>query len=152
MRNTQPKTAAASVVHTAPGLLKLGACFIYDALIVIAISFACSGLFIWLVGDATQGIKRYALQLALWLVIGLYFVWCWVKSGQTLALKTWRLKLVNRDASLLTVNHAIGRYMLATFSLMLFGLGFLWAIVDRERLYLHDRLLKSKIITIPKNY
>lgn len=135
------------VVQTeAPSLFKLGACLIYDALVVIALCFVCALVFLWLVGDATHGIKRYLLQLFLWLSVGVYFVWCWLKSGQTLAMQTWQLKLVSQDGQLLSVRLAIARYVLACASLMFFGLGFLWAVVDRDRLFLHDRILKNKII------
>lgn len=135
------------VVQTkAPSLFKLGACLIYDALVVIALCFACALVFLWLAGDATHGIKRYLFQLFLWLSVGVYFVWCWLKSGQTLAMQTWQLKLVSQDGRLLSVRLAIARYVLASMSLMLFGLGFLWAIFDRDRLFLHDRILKSRII------
>lgn len=140
-------TQIVSNVSTAPSLLKLGACLIYDALVVIALSFACALLFVWLAGDATQGIRHYLLQLFLWMSIGVYFVWCWHKSGQTLAMQTWKLKLVTQNSGLLPFNLAIARYVLASMGLMLFGLGFLWAIVDRDRLFLHDRLLKTHILT-----
>ena len=139
-------TQIVSNVSTAPSLLKLGACLIYDALVVIALSFACALLFVWLAGDATQGIRHYLLQLFLWMSIGVYFVWCWHKSGQTLAMQTWKLKLVTQNSGLLSLKLAIARYVLASMGLMLFGLGFLWAIVDRDRLFLHDRLLKTQII------
>lgn len=135
----------------APGLLKLGACLIYDALVVIAISFACALVFLWLAGDATHGVKRYLLQLFLLLSVGFYFVWCWLKSGQTLAMQTWQLKLVSQNGQLLSMHVAIARYLLACVSLALFGLGFLWAIIDRDRLFLHDRLLKTHIIYAPRN-
>jgi uncharacterized RDD family membrane protein YckC len=135
----------------APSLLKLGACFIYDALAVIALCFVCALVFIILIGDASYGLKRYMLQLFLWIAIGIYFVWCWSKSGQTLAMQTWQLKVVNEDYQLLTWNKATARYMLASVSLMLFGLGFLWAIVDRGHLFLHDRLLNTYIIYVPRN-
>ena len=140
-----------AIQTTAPSLTKLGACLIYDALVVIALSFACAWAFLWLVGDATHGIKRYALQLFLCLSVGTYFVWCWLKSGQTLAMQTWQLKLVNQDAQLLSVKVAVARYILACVSLMLFGLGFLWAIIDRDHLFLHDRLLQTRIIVVPRN-
>ena len=134
----------------APNLLKLGGCLIYDALVIIALSFACALLFVWVAGDATQGIKRYLLQLFLWASIGIYFVWCWQKSGQTLAMQTWKLKLVtsrsDQESHLLPVKLAMARYVLASISLMLFGIGFLWAIIDRDGLFLHDRLLKTRII------
>jgi uncharacterized RDD family membrane protein YckC len=130
----------------APSLLKLGACLLYEVLVIIALSFACALVFLMIVGDATHGIRRVGLQLFLWLAVGVYYVWCWHKSGQTLAMQTWRLKVLNQEAHLLSVNMAIVRYALATLSLMLFGLGFLWAIVDKEHLFLHDRLLKNKLV------
>jgi uncharacterized RDD family membrane protein YckC len=133
-----------------PTLFKLTACFVYDALVVIALSFLLGWLFIVTLGDATLGIKRYALQLFLWLSIGLYFVWCWSRSGQTLAMHTWRLKLVQATSKPLNLQTAAIRYVLATISLGLFGFGFFWALFDRDRYYLHDRLLKTSIISLPK--
>lgn len=133
-----------------PSLFKLAACFMYDLLVVAAISLMAAAVFIALLGDATHGIKRYALQLFLWLIVGAYFVWCWHKTGQTLAMQTWRLKIVNQHNQLLGMPILFKRYVLATMSLMLLGLGFLWVIIDRDKLYLHDRLLNSKIVFIPR--
>ena len=143
-----PNTAASLIK---PSLIKLAACLIYDALVVIALAFACALAFLWLAGDATHGIKRYALQVFLGLSVGTYFVWCWRKAGQTLAMQTWQFKLVSQNGQLLTIKVAIARYILACVSLMLFGLGFLWAIFDQDHLFLHDRLLKTRIIYVPRN-
>ena len=134
-----------------PSLIKLGACFIYDALAVVALCFVSALVVIILIGDASHGLKRYLLQVVLWLAIGVYFVWCWKKTGQTLAMKTWQLKLVSKDGQLLPLNLAMARYVLSTLSLVLFGLGFLWAMVDRDHLYLHDRLLNTHIIYVPRD-
>lgn len=134
-----------------PSFIKLGACFIYDALAVIALCFVSALVVIILIGDASHGLKRYLLQVVLWLTIGIYFVWCWKKTGQTLAMKTWQLKLVNKDGQLLPLNLAIARYVLSTLSLILFGLGFLWIFIDRHHLYLHDRLLNTYITYVPRN-
>lgn len=135
-----------------PSLLKIGACLIYEALVVIALLFACASVFMALVGaDATHGLKQAFFYLHLWISVGVYFVWCWHKSGQTLAMQAWQLKLLNQDATILSVNKAIARYVLACISLALFGLGFVWAIVDRDKLFLHDRLLKTHIIYVPRN-
>ncbi|HEY9269115.1 MAG TPA: RDD family protein [Methylotenera sp.] len=131
----------------APGLIKLGACLLYELLTVIAIVFVSAGLFLWVAGDATQGAKRLLLQAFLWLVVGAYYIWCWRQSGKTLAMQAWKLKLIDDNSQLLSLNIAILRYVLATLSLGLCGLGFLWAIVDTQHLFLHDRLLKSRIVT-----
>jgi uncharacterized RDD family membrane protein YckC len=146
MHNQQPLQESTEGALTPPSLLKLGASLVYDCLVVIALCFALALLFIGLLGDATQGGKRYFLQSFLCLSVGLYFVWCWLKSGQTLAMQTWHLKLVDQHGQLLTPSIAVLRYGLACLSLMLFGLGFLWVLVDRDRMYLHDRLLGSRII------
>ncbi|HSG93863.1 MAG TPA: RDD family protein [Methylotenera sp.] len=135
----------------APSLIKLGACLLYELLSVIAIVFVSAGLFVWLAGDATQGGKRLLLQIFLWLIAGAYFVWCWQKSGRTLAMQAWKLKLINDDHQLLTFKISLLRYVLATLSTVFFGLGFLWAIVDSQHLFLHDRLLKSRIVFTPEH-
>lgn len=138
-------------LSTRPALFKLAASFVYDALVTIALSFLLGWLFIVTLGDATQGLKRYALQLFLWWSIGCYFIRCWTKSGQTLAMQSWRLKLVIPDLNnQISLQTAILRYVLATVSLMLFGIGFFWVIFDRDRRYLHDRLLKTAIVALPK--
>ena len=131
----------------APSLIKLGACLLYELLTVIAIVFVSAGLFLWIAGDSTHGSKRLLLQIFLWLTVGAYFIWCWLKSGQTLAMQAWKLKLIDGDNQLLSLEIAILRYLLATLGMVLCGLGFLWAIVDSQHLFLHDRLLKSRITT-----
>lgn len=129
-----------------PSLIKLGVCLLYELLTLIAIVFVSAGIFLWLFGDATHGPKRLLLQLFLWAVVGAYLVWCWLKSGQTLAMQAWKIKLLDRHNQLLSLKFAVLRYMLASLSLMLFGVGFLWVIVDKDRLFLHDRLLQCQLV------
>jgi len=61
-------------------------------------------------------------------------------------MQAWNFQLLDHDNQTLDVKLAAARYILATLSLMLLGLGFLWAIIDRDRLFLHDRLLKTKVV------
>lgn len=137
-------------LNSKPAWLRLAACLLYDGLVVLALSFALALGFILLFGDASHGLKRYALQLFLWLGVGLYFVWCWRKSGQTLAMQTWQLKLSRGHTNLLNWPQALIRYALASLSLGVFGLGFVWAVFDRDSLFLHDRLLNSRITFVPR--
>ncbi len=134
----------------APSFFKLGACLIYEALVIIALSLVCTTIFVLLMGDATVGIKRYLLQVFLWLTAGVYFVWCWQKSGQTLAMQTWQFKLINKNGESLTLTAAMIRYVFSSLSLIALGLGYLWIMVDRDRLFLHDRILKNKVIFAPR--
>ncbi len=79
------------------------------------------------------------------MVGGAYFVFCWVRTGQTLAQKTWNLRLTDLDGSLLRPGRAIIRYLLAIPSVGC-GIGLLWALIDPERQFLHDRLSGSRLV------
>lgn len=135
--------------------LKLFAACIYELLLLIALWMLCTWVFVSALGDATHGNKRYLLQLFLWLATGAYFVWCWHKSGQTLATKTWKIKLVNQQLvnqqnATLSIKKCCIRYALASSSLLACGLGYIWIFVDKESLFLHDRLLKTRFIQLAK--
>lgn len=132
---------------------RLFAACVYELLLLLALWMLCTWMFVSLFGDATSHYKRSFLQLFLWLVTGAYFVWCWTKTGQTLATKTWKIKLVTQNlANQQNVNlnkrQAIIRYALASASILACGLGFIWALVDKDRLFLHDRLLKMRFISV----
>lgn len=134
--------------------IKLFAACVYELLLLIALWMLCTWIFVSLVGDATHGSKRYFLQLFLWLVTGAYFVCCWHKTGQTLATKTWKLKLVNQQLlnaqnTTLTIKQSCIRYALASASILACGLGYIWALFDKDGLFLHDRILKTRFEQLP---
>lgn len=118
---------------------------LYESMLLLAILGVATLLFIWLFGDATHSPKRYFFQAYLWMVMGAYFVWCWVKSGQTLAMQTWRIRVVNPVGQSISINQACKRYILAS---LFFGATFLWALFDREGLFLHDRLTGTRLILV----
>jgi uncharacterized RDD family membrane protein YckC len=118
---------------------------LYDGLLLIAILLLATLVFIAIFGDATEPPRHYFLQFYLWLVGAVYFVWNWHHAGHTLAMQTWRLRVVSRTGEPVTWSLAVRRYIFAT---VFFGLGFLWAIFDREGLYLHDRVAGTRLILI----
>ena len=128
--------------------IKLLAACVYELLLLIALWMLCTWLFVNLFGDATHGAKRYYLQLFLWLVTGTYFIGCWCRTGQTLPAKTWKIKLMNQENQQLTVKQAFIRYALASASLLACGLGYIWALIDKDRLFLHDRILKTRFVQL----
>ena len=119
---------------------------IYEALLLAAVVFVGSLPFVMLVHAADHGIARLLFQLYLVALTGLYFAWQWRHGGQTLAMKTWRMRLVTRAGAPLTWGHALRRFAFALPGTLLFGAGFLWALVDREGQFLHDRLAGTKIV------
>ena len=97
-------------------------------------------------GDSTSGWRRHVLQAWVLGVVGAYFAWFWSHGGQTLPMKTWRLRLVRSDGTKVSVGRALHRYVLAALGFFALGLGFFWALVDRDRQFLHDRLAGTAIV------
>ena len=124
------------------------ASMIYELLLVVAVLFIASFLFIRLAGNAQNGWKQLLYQIYLIGVLFAYFSAFWLRSGQTLAMKTWRIKLVNLDGKLIPLQQAGLRFVLALFGVGFFGASIIWAWFDRDRQFLHDRLAKTRLIHV----
>lgn len=126
------------------------AAMIYESLLVVSVIFIASLIILPVVGDLSHAWQKHVFQVFLLLVLFAYFAVSWLRSGQTLAMKTWRVRLVRADGGPLTLGLAAKRFALALFGLAAFGLGFAWAGFDRERQFLHDRLLGSRLVRVPR--
>ena len=124
---------------------------IYESLVLASMLLAAALPVVMLSRPWDPALARSALQLWLVSVCGVYYVWQWVGAGQTLPMKTWRLRVVTNDGSPLTPARATARYALALVSTFALGLGFVWALLDRDRQFLHDRLAGTRIIDTPGN-
>ncbi|KAF0814048.1 hypothetical protein IGB42_01728 [Andreprevotia sp. IGB-42] len=102
-----------------------------------------------------------------------YFAWCWRRGGQTLAMKTWRVRILAVNGQPVSLRAAAIRFfaafacwfpliplwMLARrdpqwipyawFSFGLFLAPFFWAFADREKQLLHDRLAGTRLVFAP---
>src|SRR5262245_7157767 len=121
---------------------------VYEALLVSAISFLAGIAFYGAAEERLAGEMRLLFQIYLFLVLGIYFIACWSRGGRTLAMQTWRMRIVRRDGTSLGAGRAALRYALAWVSLASLGGGFLWAWVDKDRQFLHDRLAGTRIVMI----
>lgn len=119
---------------------------IYESLLLCGVTFFAAVLFLGISGSTLDGWLRHAFQLYLFLVIGLYFAGSWRRSGQTLAMKTWKLSVVGADGARITWRQAILRYIYAWPCLALGAIGIFYAPLDRDGQFLHDRLAGTKII------
>lgn len=118
---------------------------LYEALLAAAVAFFAAWLFYFASGglDATSGWRRHLLQIFIAAVLGAYFLWCWLRGGQTLAMKAWKIRLVD-----VTPRKALARLLLAAL-LVPSGIALLWALFDRDRQFLHDRLAGTRLIYAP---
>ena len=133
----------------APFLVRIAA-MIYESLLVTAVVFVAALPFLYLVGTAETGWMRHVFQLYLLGILFAYFSAFWLRSGQTLAMKTWRIRLVQVNGDPLTFRQAVLRFFLAWLGLLLAGAGFWWALVDRDRQFLHDRIVGTRLVRVPR--
>ena len=119
---------------------------LYEAMLAFAIAFLAGIAFYGAAEGRLAGHTRVLFQVYLFLVLGIYFVACWSRGGRTLAMQTWRMRVVQRDGAAVGAGRAALRYALAWVSLASLGAGFLWACVDPDRQFLHDRLAGTRIV------
>lgn len=104
-----------SVPPRAPRLARRMACWLYEGTLLFGVVFLPAYLFSTLSQTRHALDNRHALQAFLFVVLGIYFAWFWSR-GQTLAMKTWRLRLVDRAGQPVSQARALVRY----------GLSWLW--------------------------
>jgi len=133
----------------APFLARIAA-MIYESLLVTAVVFVASFIIIPVVGEMHAPWQRHLFQVYIVGVLFAYFSAFWLRSGQTLAMKTWRIRLVNPNGAPLTLKQAALRFLLALSGLLLGGIGFWWALVDRDQQFLHDRIVGTRLVRVPR--
>jgi uncharacterized RDD family membrane protein YckC len=163
-----------------PSLFRRLASLGYEGLLVAAIlvagglAFSGAAATLRILGTATgaaTGLERALLQTFLVALLGAYFVWSWIRGGQTLAMKAWKLRLVRTDGSVVGAGQALMRFVVAGLVLgagaaaamwlwrhpesvpgwlatlpAVVDLG--WILCDRERQFLHDRLTRTRVVRI----
>ena len=77
-----------------------------------------------------------------------FFLWFWCHGGQTLGMRAWRLQIVNLDGNSVDLSQAIKRFAMACLSGLIFGLGYIWMLFDRQKRSWHDRVSASKVILV----
>ena len=120
----------------------------YESLILVAVLFIASFIFHLVFRDTSSILFRPAFQFYLLLVAGVYFIWFWTHGGQTLPMQTWKLRLVSADGERVYLKQALARYLFAVIGILLLGCGILWALLDRDSLFLHDRLAGTRIVNV----
>jgi uncharacterized RDD family membrane protein YckC len=143
--------AAALIAFEPAGFWRRVAALIYDGLLLIALLMVFTGLTLFFThGNAllpeTAGSWTYVYRAGLVLVIAAYFVGNWLHSGQTLGMRAWRLWVVDERGTRLRWGPALLRFALAVAAWTPAALGVLWLFVDPERLAIHDRLAKTRLV------
>jgi uncharacterized RDD family membrane protein YckC len=118
----------------------------YEALLLCALLFLTALAYLFAEAALDLPHSRTVLHAFLTSLAAAYFVWHWT-HGQTLPMKTWRIRLVTQDGSPVSTGRAAVRFVAATFGLAAAGLTFVWAIVDPDSQFLHDRMAGTRLVT-----
>lgn len=148
--NGSDQDARTRMVVEMAGLRRRLASLVYESLLLtglLALTFMVPYLILGIGWNITA--PGWLLWVHVFVVLGAYFVWYWSRHGQTLAMQTWRLKVVRADGRPLTSATSWWRYLLSWPSVLCLGVGLLWALVDRDRQFLHDRLAGTCVVLLP---
>jgi uncharacterized RDD family membrane protein YckC len=122
---------------------------IYESLLLLGVITVGFFLPHILLGATTRIMApHYVLWIHLVALLMLYYVWFWMHGGQTLAMRTWKMKIVDRSGRPLRLMQAVLRYLVAWPSLLCGGVGIFWALLDRDRQFLHDRIADTRVILL----
>ena len=136
----------------------------YESFLLLAVLMIAGVIFHLVIRDTEAVYFMPLFQFYLLVVMGTYFIWFWTHGGQTLAMQTWKMRVVNAEGNKLEIKQAIVRYLLAVSIVLLFTVagvlllgvagvlffcvGFMWALFDRDKQFLHDRLAGTRIVEI----
>ncbi len=140
----------------------------YEGLLMFGVVFIAGYLFGTLSQTRNALDNRHALQAFLVVVFGIYFVWFWAK-GQTLAMKTWNIRVLDTQGAAITQKRALLRYALSWLwflpplavgwlvglpgletAVLAMGWIAIWAILSRfhpDRQFWHDALAGTRLVS-----
>ncbi len=147
------------------------ACWLYEGMLLFGVVFIAGYLFGTLSQTRNALDNRHALQAFLFVIFGIYFTWFWAR-GQTLAMKTWDIRLVDRSGKAVTQQRALLRYIaswswflpplagMAPFSLsgaqsfvIILGWVMVWALLSRfhpQQQFWHDAMAGTRLVAEPR--
>lgn len=140
-------TAAAALNNApprAPGLGRRLASCLYDGLALIAVLMVAAAVWVAIARSAAPP-ADWLFRIYLLTISALFFVLFWTR-GETLGMRAWKLRVEGPDGRPPDWRRALLRFFSAMLSWAAFGLGFLWVLVDRDRLAWHDRLSATRLV------
>lgn len=133
------------------GLFRRIAAMLYDLLLVTALLFIATLPFVAMRGGEPVEIGDNVIyRIVLFTVVFIFFVGFWSRSGRTLGMQSWGLRLETPEGATPAASVASLRFFAAILSLLPLGLGFLWQIWDRDNLAWHDRISRTRLVHYPR--
>lgn len=133
------------------GLFRRLAALFYDSLLLLAVLFIATALVLVFSGGEATRPNNPLYSMYLLFISFFFYAWFWMHGGQTLGMRSWRLQLRGIKGKPVTWWHLLLRFMVAIPSAALFGLGYLWMLVDKDKLTWHDRYSETRVVQLDKN-
>ena len=130
-----------------PGIGRRLLSLIYEILLLIAVALLAGGAAAVLAQITSPAHTRLFTRINGLAAVAAYFAWQWQRSGQTLPMKTWHMRLEKVDGTRVELPRALLRAALATAGYLLLGVSVIWAFIDRDRQFLHDRLAGTRLVS-----
>jgi uncharacterized RDD family membrane protein YckC len=130
-----------------PGIGRRLVCMLYESLVVFSILLIGFLLPQIVLSGFHFELSPRILWLHVLLLLLVYFAWCWLNGGQTLPMKTWKLRIVSAEGTVIRPLQAVLRYLAAWPSILLLGIGIFWALFDKDGQFLHDRIAGTRIVS-----
>ncbi|MBY0270585.1 MAG: RDD family protein [Burkholderiales bacterium] len=130
-----------------PGIGRRLLSLVYEILLLIAVALLAGGMAAALAQITNPAYTRLFTRVIAITACTAYFAWQWHYRGQTLPMKTWRMRLETVDGMRVAVPRALLRALLATAGYLLLGISVIWALIDRDRQFLHDRLAGTRLVS-----
>ncbi len=137
-------------VPSPPGVLRRLGALVYDSVLLTGILFVATAVILPFRGGEAFRPDHPGYSLYLLGVIFLFFGWFWTHGGQTLGMRAWKIRLCTEDGGPLSWKQASLRFFAALLSLGMFGLGFVWAFLDKEKRCWHDRIARTRMMSLRK--
>ena len=103
-------TCAARAQGPAPTLLRRMAAFTYEGVVLFGVLMVFGAIYS-ITTNQTHGLHgRNGMQAAMFLTLALYFIWFWTHGGQTLAMRSWQLRLVSLDGDFCSPGSGLCRH------------------------------------------
>lgn len=131
-----------------PGLLRRFSAMVYDALVLLAILFLATAVALPLNYGEAFASTQFFYPVYLLVVSFLFFGWFWTHGGQTIGMRAWKIMLTSNTCESVNWLQAFIRFSSALLSWLVFGIGFLWILFNRENKAWHDLLSKTFIVWV----
>lgn len=126
------------------------AVIIYDGILLAAVLFFMATI-PTVIFEITRESPLYPILIVyIYGMAFLYFGWFWTRGGQTLAMKTWNIRIESDEYTRVTWKQALIRFSVAIISWLPLGLGYLWTLIRKDSASWHDLASKTHLVQLPK--